>query len=392
VGGPLDGVLVLDLSDGLAGPHAAMLLGDLGARVIKIEVPEGGDQARSKGPVFVPGDDGELHSTLFLACNRNKESIVLDLQVDGGRATLRELVHRADVVVADLPADDLPADARRPGCDATSLHEVNPRLVILSITGYGHDGADSARIADDRILQGEAGLMSLTGRSAEEPVAVGVPIAEVLAATNGAYGVVAALYERRDTGRGRIVRTSLLAAVVGAHADRGTRHTVASRTPRGLGELDPSSCPSGLFPSSDGLVQIAVNSEPSWRAFAVAFGVDRPEWLTNADRVLARTAVDAAVADAFVASTTDVLIDRLTAQGIAAGRVRDLGQVYDWKQTRSQGLLIEVEHAALGPITLPGPAVRLDDHTYAGGRATNLAPPLLDEHGHAIRAWLGGNT
>jgi crotonobetainyl-CoA:carnitine CoA-transferase CaiB-like acyl-CoA transferase len=382
--GPLAGVLVLDLSRALAGPHAAMMLGDLGARVIKVESPDGGDDTRSWGPPFMPGSDGERHSTYFLSCNRNKESIALDLKSEDGRTTLTGLARRADVLIENFR----PGVLDRLGFDVQRLHELNPRLVVLSISGFGHDGPEGARAGYDQIAQGEAGLMSLTGPSAGEPTRVGVPIGDLLAGMYGAYGVVAALHERSVTGVGRVVRTSLLAAIVGVHAFQGTRYTVAGEVPRATGGQHPSICPYGLFHAADGIVQIAVGSDGQWRRFAPAFDLDRPQWATNPDRVGDRDEVIAAVDAAFAAFTSTELLARLDDLGVPAGRVRNLQEVYSWEQTRSQGLLIDVEHPALGTITLPGSPLRFDDAAYAGGRAVNDAPPTLDQHGPAIRAWL----
>lgn len=383
--GPLADCLVVDLSRALAGPHAAMMLGDLGARVIKVESPTGGDDTRSWGPPFVADDDGDRHSTYFLSCNRNKESIALDLKADEGRATLTELIARADVLVENFR----PGVLDRLGFSMEALHRLNPRLVILSITGFGHDGPEGTRPGYDQIAQGEAGLMSLTGPSRDEPTRVGVPIGDLLAGMNGAYGVVAALHERNTTGRGRVVRTSLLASIVGVHAFQGTKYTVAGEVPRPTGGHHPSICPYGLFHSSEGLVQIAVGSEGLWRRFAPEFGLDRPEWAANPDRVADRDAVIAAVERAFADWPTDKLLGRLSELGVPAGRVRDLEEVYTWEQTRSQGLLIDVDHSALGTITLPGPPLRFDDDCDgAGMRASHAAPPTLNQHGDSIRAWL----
>ncbi len=383
--GPLSDCLVVDLSRALAGPHAAMMLGDLGARVIKVESPSGGDDTRSWGPPFVSDDDGDRHSTYFLACNRNKESIALDLKADDGRETLTELIGRADVLVENFR----PGVLDRLGFGVEALHQLNPRLVILSITGFGHDGPEGARPGYDQIAQGEAGLMSLTGPSREEPTRVGVPIGDLLAGMNGAYGVVAALHERNTTGRGRVVRTSLLASIVGVHAFQGTKYTVAGEVPRPTGGHHPSICPYGLFHSSEGLVQIAVGSEGLWQRFAPEFGLDHPEWATNPDRVAHRDAVIAAVETAFADWPTDKLLGRLSELGVPAGRVRDLEEVYTWEQTRSQGLLVDVDHSALGTITLPGPPLRFDDDCDgAGMRTSHAAPPTLDQHGDSIRAWL----
>ncbi|MCU1655929.1 MAG: yfdE 3, partial [Pseudonocardiales bacterium] len=303
---PLDDIVVVDLSRALAGPHAAMMLGDLGARVIKVESPDG-DDTRAWGPPFMPGTDGHEHSTYFLSCNRNKESIALDLKSDDGRETLTALVRRADVLVENFR----PGVLDRLGFSMTQLQELNPRLVVLSITGFGHDGPDGGRAGYDQIAQGEAGVMSLTGPSADEPTRVGVPIGDLLAGMYGAYGVVAALHERERTGLGTVVRTSLFAAIVGVHAFHGTAYTVAGQVPRPTGGHHPSISPYGLFHAADGWVQIAVGSDGLWRRFAPAFDLDRPEWATNPARVADRDAVIAAINKAFAAYPAAELLTRL---------------------------------------------------------------------------------
>jgi len=378
--GALDGVVVVDLSRALAGPHAAMMLGDLGARVIKVETPGSGDDSRTWGPPFVTPDDGERESTYFLSCNRNKESITLDLKSEDGAHTLGRLVQHADVLIENFRTGVLD----RLGFGMPRLTEINPRLVTLSITGFGHDGPEGGRAGYDQIAQGESGIMSVTGPIGGEPTRVGVPIGDLLAGMYGAYGVVAALHERERTGRGQVVRTSLLAALVGVHALYGTMYTVGGIVPTTAGAHHPSICPYGLFHCADGVVQIAVGSENLWRAFAPAFGLDRPEWAANPDRVADRDAVLAAVDAAFAPHTRADLMARLADLGVPAGQVRSLGEVYEWDQTRSQGLLLDVEHSTLGTITLPGPPLRFDD----GGRRDHVAPPTLGQHNDSIRAWL----
>jgi len=381
---PLADVLVVDLSRALAGPHAAMMLGDLGARVIKVESPDGGDDTRSWGPPFRSGRDGQQYSTYFLSCNRNKESIALDLKSDDGRAVLTQLIRRADVLVENFR----PGVLDRLGFAVEVLHELNPRLVVLSISGFGHDGPEGGRAGYDQIAQGESGVMSVTGSSPDHPIRIGVPIGDMVAGIYGAYGVVAALHERNTPGRGRVVRTSLLSALVGVHAFHGTRYTVAGEVPQPTGDHHPSICPYGLYHCADGPVQIAVGSESLWRRLATAFDLDRPEWSSNPQRVGDAAAVNAAVDAAFGAYSRAELLPLLDEIGVPAGQVRNIAEVYEWEQTRSQGLLVEVDHAALGPINLPGPASRFDDNLFAGGRAVNEAPPTLDQHGPAIRAWL----
>ncbi len=395
--GPLSDVLVLDLSRALAGPHSTMMMGDLGARIIKVETPRGGDDTRGWGPPFRwPSDDGHTgepgaegrESTYFLSANRNKESIALDLRGDDDRATFLALVERADVLVENFRTGVL----ERLGLGIEALQELNPRLVVLSITGFGHDGPEGGRAGYDQIAQGEAGLMSITGSGPDDPQKVGTPISDILAGMYGAYGVLAALHERESTGVGTVVRTSLLAATVGVHGFQGTKWTIAGQVGRAIGNHHPSISPYGLFRCADGAVQIAVGSEGLWHDFCEGFGLD-PEAegiATNPERAADRERVIALVEEVFADWKAADLLERLSVVGIPAGKVRSIDEVYEWEQTASQGLLIDVEHSTLGALTLPGPPLRF--FGGAGDEQTvteHLAPPTLGEHGDAIRAWLG---
>ncbi|GMA96205.1 hypothetical protein GCM10025881_30290 [Pseudolysinimonas kribbensis] len=235
--------------------------------------------------------------------------------------------------------------------------------------------------------------MSVTGPGPGDPTKVGVPIGDVVAGMYGAYGVLAALHERERTGRGSVVRTSLLASLVGVHAFQGTVWTVAHEVPVAQGAHHPSICPYGLFHASDGPVQIAVGSEALWRAFAPAFGlpVDAPGFATNADRVRNAPEVRRAVDATFASWRAEELLAELARLGIPAGRVRDLRQTYEWEQTRSQGLVVEVEHPVLGPIELPGPPLR---HFAADGsewRRQHTAPPPYGQHTDAVREEFTGS-
>ncbi len=384
--GPLAGTLVVDLSRALAGPHATMMLGDLGARVVKVEAPGHGDDTRGWGPPFVGPDEAPV-ATYFLAANRNKESIALDLKDAADREVLLGLVDRADVLVENFRTGVL----ERLGLGIDDLLARNPRLVVLSITGFGHDGPEGGRAGYDQIAQGEAGLMSLTGSGPDDPQRVGVPIADLLSGMYGAYGVLAALHERHRTGRGQVVRTSLLAAVVGVHAFQGTRWTVAGEVGRAQGNHHPSIAPYGLFRCAAGAVQIALGSEGLWRRFCGGFDLDpaTPGLATNPERVADRERTIALVETVFASWSAEPLLARLEELGIPAGKVRTLDEVYAWEQTASQGLLVDVEHASLGPVTLPGPPLRFFDAdgsetTYAA----HTAPPLLDADGAAVRAWV----
>lgn len=394
--GPLADVLVLDLSRALAGPHATMMMGDLGARIIKVETPRGGDDTRGWGPPFRwPSDDGHTgepadegrESTYFLSANRNKESIALDLRGEADRETFLGLVARADVLVENFRTGVL----ERLGLGIEALQELNPHLVVLSITGFGHDGPEGGRAGYDQIAQGEAGLMSITGSGPDDPQKVGTPISDILAGMYGAYGVLAALHERETTGLGTVVRTSLLAATVGVHGFQGTKWTIAGQVGRAIGNHHPSISPYGLFRCADGAVQIAVGSEGLWHDFCEGFGLDpSTEGIaTNPERAGDRERVIALVEQVFADWEAEPLLARLAEVGIPAGKVRSIDEVYAWDQTRSQGLLIDVEHSTLGALTLPGPPLRFFDGAGAEQTVTeHLAPPTLGEHGDSIRTWL----
>jgi crotonobetainyl-CoA:carnitine CoA-transferase CaiB-like acyl-CoA transferase len=387
--GPLSGTLVVDLSRALAGPHATMMLGDLGARIIKVETPGTGDDTRGWGPPFVQPDSaaGGRESTYFLSANRNKESITLDLKTDDDRDLLLDLVRRADVLVENFRTGVL--DRLHLGFD--TLHEVNPGLVILSITGFGHDGPEGGRAGYDQIAQGEAGLMSLTGSGPDDPQKVGTPIADLLAGMYGAYGVLAALNERGRTGTGTVVRTSLLSAVVGVHAFQSTRWTIAGQVGRAQGNHHASIAPYGLFHCADGFVQIAVGSERLWRQFCAGFDLDpaAPGLETNEQRVANRDRLIEIIEGTFHSWKALDLLARLDEIGIPAGKVRTIDEVYAWEQTRSQGLLIDVEHPTLGQLQLAGPPLRFfDSQGQEVTRTAHTAPPTLDGDGAAIRAWL----
>ncbi|SNC71983.1 Crotonobetainyl-CoA:carnitine CoA-transferase CaiB [Kytococcus aerolatus] len=390
--GALQGITVIDLTRALAGPHAAQMLGDQGARVIKVEAPGTGDDTRSWGPPFV-GEDEDPISTYYLSCNRNKESIALNLKDEDDKAVLEGMVRKADVLMENFRTGVMD----RLGFSMERLLELNPRLVVLSISGFGHDGPEGDRPGYDQIAQGEAGLMSLTGSGPEDPQRVGTPIGDLLAGIHGAYGVMTALFERERTGRGQVVRTSLLASIVGVHAFQGTRWTVAGQVPAAQGNHHPTITPYGLFRCADGAVQISCGNERLWQKLCAEFGLDpvAEGMATNAERSGNREAVIAAVEAAFGDVPAAELLERLGAAGIPSGKVRTLDEVYAWDQTRSQGLVATVDHPVLGEVELPGAPLRFFD--VEGGtqtettRTEHTAPPALDADAEAVRAWALGD-
>jgi crotonobetainyl-CoA:carnitine CoA-transferase CaiB-like acyl-CoA transferase len=321
-----------------------------------------------------------------MSCNRNKESITADLKSEEGKDLLRRLVRRADVLCENFR----PGVLDRLGFSVGELHEINPGLVIMSITGFGHDGPEGGRAGYDQIAQGEAGLMSLTGPGPDEPTKVGVPIGDLLAGMYGAFGVLAALLERSRTGRGQVVRTSLLAAIVGVHAYQGTRYTVGGDVPTAIGNHHAAIAPYGLFHTADVPVQLAVGSDGLWRRFAPVAGIDTDDarFATNHARVAHRDELIAAIEEAFTKAPAEEWLQRLADAGVPAGKVRTLDDVFAWEQTLSQGLLVDVEHPTGGWLQLPGPPLRFDDNAYAGSREQHAPPPRLGEHDDSVRAWL----
>jgi crotonobetainyl-CoA:carnitine CoA-transferase CaiB-like acyl-CoA transferase len=370
VDGPLAGIRVLDLSRALAGPYATLMLADAGAQVIKVEQPGTGDDSRGWGPPFAgEGDDAE--SVYFLSVNRTKRSVVLDLKEEADLAALRALIAEADVLVENFR----PGVLARLGLAVEDLMRQHPSLVVLSITGFGEGGPDGHRSGFDQIIQGEAGLMSITGTKDGPPLRHGLSITDILAGMFGAYGVAAALREREVSGKGQIVTTSLLASAIAVHAHQGTRWTIAGEVPGRGGNHHGLLAPYGAFPCSDGWINIAVGSAGLWNRFAPLVDIDPkdPDYVTNADRMRNRERLTAIVEAATAGGTMDEWLARLDEAGIPAGRIRTMDEVYGWDHVQHHGMVDRVEHPVLGPIDLPGAPVRWS----RSGRRTPEAPPTL---------------
>ncbi len=383
--GPLAGVHVLDLSRVLAGPYAAMLLGDLGAEVIKVERPGSGDDTRHWGPPFVPAGDGdEAESTYFLSANRGKRSVVIDLKDPAERGFVEALVRWADVLVENFR----PGVMDRLGLADDALAELNPRLIRLGISGFGETGPDRDRVGYDHILQAEGGVMSLTGAAGGEAVKVGVPIADVSAALFGVIGVLGALVERERSGLGQRVTTSLLAAQAGLHTFQATRYLIAGQVPGLSGNHHPTVAPYGVFRAADGPLVIAVGNDDIWRRFAPVAGLDPadPRFATNALRLANLAELTRIIHAALARRTVADWLVLLRRSGVPAGELKTLDRVYDGEQARAQGLVWRLEHPRLGGIRLPANPVHYSRSTVAPG----LPPPALGQHTDEVRAALLG--
>jgi crotonobetainyl-CoA:carnitine CoA-transferase CaiB-like acyl-CoA transferase len=371
--GPLTGVRVVDLTRALSGPYATLMLADAGAEVIKVERPGAGDDSRGWGPPFV-GPDDDPESTYFLSVNRSKRSVVLDLKDPDDLVRLRELIADADVLVENFR----PGVMDRLHLGTADLEELNDQLIVLSISGFGEGGPDGDRSGFDQIVQGEAGLMGMTGPVGGEPLRFGVPVTDILSGMFGAYGVVAALYDRERTGKGQRVTTSLLASAVAVHAYQGTRWTLGGEVPLPSGNRHATITPYGAFTCSDGWVNIAVGSEGLWRRFAPLVGLahDDPRYATNRLRVLNVDELEAEINAALVGDTVDAWMERLADAGVPAGRIRTMDEVYAWDQVEHLGLIDRVIHPTAGELELPGSAVRWS----RSGHRSPTSPPRLGEH------------
>jgi crotonobetainyl-CoA:carnitine CoA-transferase CaiB-like acyl-CoA transferase len=368
--GPLAGLRVIDASRVLAGPYLAMLLGDLGADVVKVEKPDGGDQTRGWGPPFVGPPEARV-SAYFVSANRNKRSVALDLKSPAGRRAFRGLLATADVLVENF----LPGEWTKLGFRTSSFRRGiggNPRLVHASITGYG-SGPDADRPAYDVILQAESGLMSLTGYGEGEPVRVGVAVIDFLSALYGLSGVLAALVERGVTGRGRRVEVSMIDAGTAFLSYAAQSWLADGRQPPALGSRHPNLAPYQALPTRDGWFLVGVGSPDQWRRFCHAIG--RPEiendlrFATNADRVRNRAELDELLAGIFRERPSADWDEVMRAHSIPAAAPATVGESVE--RARARGQLLP-----LGDLfTLAAP------YLFDGERPRpHLPPPALGEH------------
>ena len=355
-----------------------MILGDLGADVIKVEQPGRGDDTRLWGPPFID-TPGERVSTYFLSANRNKRSIEIDLRDPDERPLIHRLLEWADVVIQNFRLGVM----ERLGLGDEVLESINPSLIRRAISGFGEDGPESRRVGYDHTLQAEGGLMSLTGTSSGPRLKVGVPIADITAALYGAIGVLAALVERAKSRRGQKVSTSLLAGQIALHAFQGTRYLVAGEVPPPSGNQHPTVCPYGVFAASDAPIVIAVGNDAIWHRFAplVDIDPDNADFATNAARLAHQAQLHELIAARLASHDVAQWLALFEEAGVPAGQVKTIDQVYATEQVRQQGLVWSAEHTTLGPIEVPGSPLRLARSPVS----IRLAPPTLGEHSVQVR-------
>jgi crotonobetainyl-CoA:carnitine CoA-transferase CaiB-like acyl-CoA transferase len=371
--GALDGLRVLDLTQVMAGPYCTMLLADLGADVVKIENPEDGDQTRRSWGYAVQGAD----SRAFLALNRNKRSVCLDLKSAEGLADFHRLVLTADVVVENFR----PGVTKRLGVDYETLSELNPRLIYASVSGFGQTGPYANRPGYDLIAQAMSGVMSITGTPGGVPVKCGLPVGDLGAGMFCAFGIVSAVLSRVHTGRGQQVETSLFEAALAMSVWESTEYWATGEVPQPLGSANRMSAPYQALRTKDGYLTLGANNERLWQRLCTALKVTHlqtdPRFVTNTDRMLNRDDLVVELEKTLVEAETDDWVALLLEVGVPAGPIRDYRQVLDEDpHVKARGMVQEIDHPIEGRVRVLGSPVRMS------GTPAQLRrhPPLLGEH------------
>jgi len=374
VGGPLEGVLVADLSRVLAGPLATMLLGDLGADVVKVEHPDGGDETRAWGPPFLDGV-----STYYLAVNRNKRSVALDLKDERGLAAAITLAERADVLVENFRAGAL----ERLGLGFERVRERNPGLVWCSISGFGQ-AAGAGLPGYDFLVQAAGGLMSITGQAGGEPTKVGVAVVDVLTGLYALVGILAALRERDRSGGGQRVEVSLLGSALAGLVNQASSYLCTGRAPQAIGNRHPSIAPYETLTAADRPLVVAVGNDAQFARLCGVLGLPEaagdPRFASNAARVGNREALVAVLEEALGRRDAAAWVPLLTEAGVPCGLVNDVGEAFALAERLGLRQVVEVGGVpqVAGPIGLSGSPA-----------SYRRPPPALGEHTAEVLRWLG---
>ncbi len=376
----LDGIKVIDLSRALAGPYCTMMLADMGAEVIKVEMPGTGDDSRGWGPPFVEGE-----SAYFMSINRNKKSITLDMKGDKAIEIIMKLIKQSDVLVENFR----PGAMERLGLAYQQVKAVNPRLVYCSISGFGQNGPYRMLPGFDQVLQGMGGLMSITGEAGGPPVKVGVPIADITAGMFAAYGIAIALFAREQTGSGQMVDISLLDGQVALLTYRAGSYFASGEIPERIGSGHPVIVPYQAFKARDVFINIAVGNDQLWGKFCKAVGLESimndPRFATNAQRVQNRDAVVKAVGDLIATKSGEEWLTILTDAGIPCGPIYTVDKIFSDPQVIHRQMVTELQHPKAGAIRVTGNPVKLSDTPGE----INVPPPLLGQHTQEVLEGLG---
>jgi len=375
----LEGVRVLDLTQIMAGPFCAMLLADLGAEVIKVENPRGGDDSRRMAPPYYNGE-----SAAFLAVNRNKYGLALDIRTPQGSELLWKLIESADVLIENFRPDTMP----RLGFGYEQVHARNPRLIYCSISGYGHTGPFADKGGFDLVAQAMSGLISVTG-SPDEPAKVGVPISDLNAGLFASHAILAAMLVRGRTGEGQYIDTSLFEAALAYTIWESNEYWATGHAPQGLGTAHRLSAPYQVFATADGWIAIGAANQRNWERLVQSLErpdlLDNPLFITNSDRMAHLPALVETLTETLKTHTTEEWIPRLEAAGVPCGPVLSLDQVYEHPQVQARNMEMTVEHPVAGPIHAIGFPVK-----YSATPPRLYRPaPVLGQHTCSLLESLG---
>jgi formyl-CoA transferase/CoA:oxalate CoA-transferase len=379
--GPLDNIRVIDLTQALAGPYCTMLLGDMNADVIKIEAPRTGDQSRGWGPPFVGSE-----STYFLSINRNKRSLTLDIKSLEGREILHTLLATSDVFVCNIPKE---SSRKRAGIDFPTLQTLNPRLIYCLISGYGDSGPFAERPGYDLVVQGEAGLMSVTGDPGDEPMRYPVPIADISTGMYATIGILAALLVREKTGLGQFIDMSLMESQSAWLTTLASALMNAAETPQQLGNAHPNIVPYQVFRTKDKYIILAVGTQKQWQAFCDALGLadlkEDPRFCTNVERTRNRAQLVPVLDELFSTKPAEHWLLKLRDTDIPSGPINTIAETLAHPQHRARNFIVQLEHPLLGGVKSMGNPVGLSSTPVS----YRLAPPALGQHTSEVLVELG---
>jgi formyl-CoA transferase len=385
---PLDNIRILDITRALAGPYCTMMLGDLGADVIKVERPGSGDETRGWGPPFVGKPYGPYpgESAYFIAANRNKRSLTVNIQRPEGQEIIHQLVAISDVLVENYRTGDLD----KLGLGYANLHEKFPRLIYCSVSGYGRTGPYADRPGYDAVIQGEGGMMSITGPVAGPPSRVGIPITDITSGMFAATAILAALRARDITGEGQLVDISLFDAHIALLTNVASNYLVGGEPPRRLGNAHPNLVPYDSFSARDGWFVLGVANEKQWGLLCEM--LNRQDMKTderfasNGKRVTNRAALVEELNRTFAQRDVDDWLADLVRAGLPCGRINSIPEVFEHPQAQAREMTLEADHPTAGTVRLPGFPYKLSQ-TPAD---IHRPPPLLGEHTEQVLKGLLG--
>ena len=369
--GPLEGIRVVDLTRILAGPYCTMMLGDMGAEIIKIENPDGGDDTRSWGPPFLNGV-----STYFISINRNKKSLTLNLKDERGKELLRDLIRKSDIMVENFR----PGTLDKLGFSWEEIHRINPAMIFASLSGFGQTGPRKSEPGFDVVIQGEGGLMSITGEPDGPPNKVGASVADITAGMLAAQGILLSLYHREKTGVGQMVDVGMLDGQVALLTYHANGYFATGKIPPRRGNKHPSITPYETYSCKDGYFNLGVGNDSLWRRFCDATGLgeikEDPKFAVNKDRVDNRLELQEILDAFFAEKTVGETLDALRGAGIPCGPINNLAQVLSEPQVLAREMVVDVDVPVAGPTKVTGVPIKLSKTPGS----VRTPPPTLGQH------------